>query len=93
MFATFDIRKSALTLLAAAALSTVAGVASSAHASALAASARLEEGRGDTAFYRAKLATARFYADQMLPQAIACAETVKAGDSGNTALGDAMFTA
>ncbi len=60
---------------------------------ALAASARLEEGRGDTAFYRAKLATARFYADQMLPQAIACAETVKAGDSGNTALGDAIFTA
>ncbi|KAF0136851.1 MAG: hypothetical protein FD152_864 [Xanthobacteraceae bacterium] len=41
MFAKFDIRKSALTLLAAAALSTVAGVASSAHASALAASARL----------------------------------------------------
>lgn len=41
MFATFDIRKSALTLLAAATLSTVAGVASSAHASALAASARL----------------------------------------------------
>ncbi|MBY0361339.1 MAG: hypothetical protein K2X45_05480 [Phreatobacter sp.] len=41
MFNQFDIRKSALTLLAAAALSTGAGIASSAHASALAASARL----------------------------------------------------
>lgn len=41
MFNQFGIRKSALTLLAAAVLSTGAGIASSAHASALAASARL----------------------------------------------------
>lgn len=41
MFNQFEIRKSALTLLAAAAISTVAGIASSAHASSLAASARL----------------------------------------------------
>jgi hypothetical protein len=41
MFVQFEIRKSALTLLAAAAISTVAGIASSAHASSLAGSARL----------------------------------------------------
>ncbi|WP_415035892.1 acyl-CoA dehydrogenase [Azonexus sp.] len=58
---------------------------------ALAAAAYLEQGTGDQPFYRAKLASARFFADQMLPQAIACAETVKAGDSDITALGDAVF--
>jgi len=40
MFAKLDIRKSALTFLAAAAISTVAGIASSVHASPLAAGAR-----------------------------------------------------
>ncbi len=60
---------------------------------ALAASTHLDTGEGDQAFYRAKLASARFYADQMLPKAIACAETVKAGDSGCLALGDALFAA
>jgi hypothetical protein len=41
MFAKLDIRKSALTMFAAAALSTVAGIASSVFASPLAASAHL----------------------------------------------------
>ncbi|MCE1181536.1 MAG: acyl-CoA dehydrogenase C-terminal domain-containing protein [Rhodocyclales bacterium] len=47
--------------------------------SALAAARRLAAGDGDTAFLRNKLATARFYAEQMLPQAAAYAETVLAG--------------
>jgi len=41
MFAKLDVRKSALTFLAAALVSTLAGIAASAHASPLAASARL----------------------------------------------------
>jgi hypothetical protein len=41
MFAKRDVRKSALTILAAALVSTLAGIAASAHASPLAASARL----------------------------------------------------
>ena len=56
--------------------------------SALAAATRLAAGEGDAAFYRAKLASARFYADQLLPQAAAFAETVKAGDCG---LSDVIF--
>ncbi len=47
--------------------------------SALAAARRLAAGDGDAAFLRNKLATARFYAEQMLPQAAAYAETVLAG--------------
>lgn len=58
---------------------------------ALAAVAYLEKGEGDMPFYRAKLATARFYADQLLPQAIAFAETVKAGDAAIAGLGDELF--
>jgi acyl-CoA dehydrogenase len=50
--------------------------------SALAAAGYLEKGEGDLAFYRAKITSARFYADQMLPQAASYAETVMAGDSG-----------
>ena len=48
---------------------------------ALAAAARLAAGEGDLPFYRAKLASTRFYADQMLPQAAAYAETAMAGDA------------
>ncbi len=50
--------------------------------SALAAAAHLEKGEGDLPFYRGKIASARFYADQMLPQAASYAEIVMAGDSG-----------
>ncbi|MCG2577286.1 acyl-CoA dehydrogenase C-terminal domain-containing protein [Dechloromonas sp. XY25] len=49
---------------------------------ALAAAGYLDKGEGDQAFYRTKLVTARFYADQLLPQAAAFAETVMAGDCG-----------
>ncbi|MDE2441432.1 MAG: acyl-CoA dehydrogenase C-terminal domain-containing protein [Betaproteobacteria bacterium] len=49
---------------------------------ALAAAGYLDKGEGDQVFYRAKLGTARFYADQLLPQAAAFAQTVMAGDCG-----------
>ena len=47
---------------------TVAGGAMMAR-SALAAQAALESGAGDTEFLRAKIVTARFYAENILPQA------------------------
>jgi len=58
---------------------------------ALAAAGYLATGEGDLAFYRAKLATARFYADQLLPQAAAYAETVMAGDAALAGVGDEVF--
>ncbi len=58
---------------------------------ALAAAGYLDTGEGDQTFYRAKVATARFYADQMLPQAAAYAETVRAGDSALAGIGDEVF--
>ncbi|WP_374277859.1 acyl-CoA dehydrogenase [Azonexus sp.] len=59
--------------------------------SALAAARRLAEGDSDAAFCRAKIATARFYADQLLPQAAAYAETVMAGDAALAGMGDELF--
>ncbi|WP_295007344.1 acyl-CoA dehydrogenase [uncultured Dechloromonas sp.] len=58
---------------------------------ALAAAGYLDKGEGDAAFFRAKIASARFYADQMLPQAASFAETAKAGDAAIAALGDELF--
>ncbi len=43
------------------------------------AARRLEEGRGDPAFLRAKIATARFYAEQLLPAAPALLGPVTRG--------------
>lgn len=60
---------------------------------ALAAAGYLEKGEGDQAFYRAKIATARFYADQLLPQAYSYAETVKAGDVALAGIGEEIFAA
>ncbi len=60
---------------------------------ALAAAGYLEKGEGDQAFYRAKIATARFYADQLLPQAYSYAETVKAGDVALAGAGEEIFAA
>jgi acyl-CoA dehydrogenase len=51
---------------------------------ALIASKRLSAGEGDPAFLRAKIATARFYASALLPQAAALARIV--ADSGETTL-------
>ena len=58
---------------------------------ALAAAGYLDKAEGDQAFYRAKIATARFYADQMLPQAAAYGETVRAGDAALAGVGDEVF--
>jgi acyl-CoA dehydrogenase len=58
---------------------------------ALAAAGYLDKGEGDQAFYRAKIATAHFYADQMLPQAASYAETVKAGDAALAGVTDDLF--
>jgi len=46
---------------------------------ALAAAKRLREGEGDAPFYRAKLQTARFYADHVLTRAAGLAVTVVEG--------------
>ena len=58
---------------------------------ALAAVGYLDKSEGDQAFYRAKIVTARFYADQMLPQAAAYGETVRAGDAALTGVTDDCF--
>ncbi len=58
---------------------------------ALAAAGYLDKGEGDQTFYRAKIATAHFYADQMLPQAGAYGETVRAGDAALAGIGDEVF--
>ena len=59
---------------------------------ALVAAGYLDKGEGDQAFYRAKVASARFYADQLLPQAAAFAETVIAGDAAIGGMtGDELF--
>jgi hypothetical protein len=40
---------------------------------ALVAQHKLDAGEGDAGFYKAKIATARFFADHILSQASACA--------------------
>jgi 3-(methylthio)propanoyl-CoA dehydrogenase len=47
--------------------------------SALAARRALDDGEGDAAFLRQKIVTARFYAEQLLPQAAGLAPAVTAG--------------
>jgi acyl-CoA dehydrogenase len=47
--------------------------------SAAIASARLAAGSGDQKFYRAKLQTARFYAEYLLPQSLSLLRTIKSG--------------
>jgi 3-(methylthio)propanoyl-CoA dehydrogenase len=47
--------------------------------SALAASRALADGNGDEGFLRQKIVTARFYAEQLLPQAAGLAPSVQAG--------------
>ena len=47
--------------------------------SAAIASARLAAGGGDESFYRAKLQTARFYAEHLLPQSLGLLRIIKSG--------------
>jgi acyl-CoA dehydrogenase len=58
---------------------------------ALAAAGYLDKGEGDQTFYRAKVATAHFYADQMLPLAAAYGVTVQSGAASLAALTDDML--
>jgi hypothetical protein len=57
---------------------------------ALAARARIASGT-DEDFYRAKIATARFYAEQILPKANALLTAVKSGASTALALPEEQF--
>ena len=58
---------------------------------ALVAQQQLREGTGDAAFLRAKLETARFYADHVLARAAGLAHTVVHGADAALAIGDDQF--
>jgi acyl-CoA dehydrogenase len=55
------------------------------------ASQRLVQGKGDATFYRGKIATARFYAESILPQASALANSIAGGSEAVLALADEQF--
>jgi alkylation response protein AidB-like acyl-CoA dehydrogenase len=59
--------------------------------SAMIAQGKLAEGAEDAAFYKAKLATARFYFDRILPQATAAFLAIKAGKASMMALEEEAF--
>jgi acyl-CoA dehydrogenase len=59
--------------------------------SALVARQRLSEGKGDKAFYEAKIKTARFYADHVLTQAPALRNTIVHGAAAVMALAEEQF--
>jgi alkylation response protein AidB-like acyl-CoA dehydrogenase len=59
--------------------------------SALVARQRLSEGKGDKAFYEAKIKTARFYADHVLTQAPALRNTIVHGAAAVMALTEEQF--
>jgi butyryl-CoA dehydrogenase len=61
-----------------------------ARAAAIAAG-KLKAGEGDTQFYGAKLATARFFADQILPQALAYRTAIVDGAESVMALSEDQF--
>ena len=58
---------------------------------ALIASRKIEAGDGDGAFYRAKLGTARFFADHFLSQADAARVAIVEGSAGVLALAEEQF--
>jgi alkylation response protein AidB-like acyl-CoA dehydrogenase len=58
---------------------------------ALAAQAKLEVGAGDAGFLKAKVATARFFADHILSQAPGLRDAVVQGAAGVLALADEQF--
>jgi hypothetical protein len=58
---------------------------------ALVAQKKLDAGEGDAAFYRAKLATARFFADHILSQAPGLRHSIVEGSSGVLALPTDQF--
>lgn len=58
---------------------------------ALVAQQRLEEGTGDASFYKAKIATARFFADHILSQASGLRTAIVEGSAGVLALSEDQF--
>jgi 3-(methylthio)propanoyl-CoA dehydrogenase len=58
---------------------------------AIEAEKRIAAGHADKAFYEAKIATLRFYADTMIPEAIAASDTIVNGAEGTMALAEAAF--
>ena len=60
---------------------------------AVAANERLGSGEGDAAFLRAKIATARFFAEQVVPQGIALLGPVTRGSDMLYALSEEQFAA
>jgi alkylation response protein AidB-like acyl-CoA dehydrogenase len=58
---------------------------------ALTSLAALDKKHGDAAFHTGKIATARFYAEQMLPQVSALATTIAAGADSVMALAEDQF--
>jgi 3-(methylsulfanyl)propanoyl-CoA dehydrogenase len=69
---------------------TVAGGWQMARAAAIARK-KLDSGDADRAFYQAKIATARFYADCVLPQALGLGHAVTHGGPAVLALEEAQF--
>jgi alkylation response protein AidB-like acyl-CoA dehydrogenase len=59
--------------------------------SALKAKALLESGATDEAFLKAKLVTARFYCEHLLPRAGACLAAIEAGPESTMALAEDQF--
>jgi alkylation response protein AidB-like acyl-CoA dehydrogenase len=59
--------------------------------SALICARQRREGRGDADFHAAKIGTARFFADHMLPQAVALGESLTDGAAGTLALAAEAF--
>jgi 3-(methylthio)propanoyl-CoA dehydrogenase len=60
---------------------------------ALVSEQHISDGKGEKSFYKAKLATARFYADQVLVQAPGLRDTVVEGAAGVMALSEDQFLA
>jgi alkylation response protein AidB-like acyl-CoA dehydrogenase len=58
---------------------------------ALAAQRKLDGEAGDAEFYKAKLGTARFYAEQIMPQASALLQTITRGSETTLVLDDDQF--
>jgi len=58
---------------------------------ALIAQQRLDEGTGDASFYKAKIATARFFADHILSQASGLRTAIIEGSAGVLALSEDQF--
>ena len=55
------------------------------------AAAKLPKANGEARFYEAKIATARFFFDRILPETAGLFAAIKAGKASTMALPDAAF--